>query len=270
MTKLKRMQPLLGTYVEVGVETERSDVNDVITNAFKHIKNIQRLLSFQDPCSELSQLNRSRCRDVILDPISADVLRLALHLTGVTNGAFNCTVGGALVQKGVLPNHVGGKIISSGTADDVILDGCKARLVRPVRITLDGIAKGYAVDQAVNFLKRQGVKSGWVNAGGDLRVFGDISIPVYRREIEGNYVSLGTFSEISIATSSVEEKYNKRFPSMLFDDKSQSFKSGIWSVKANSLWLADALTKVASVTPKNLVNKVISQLGGELLYSISL
>jgi len=41
-----------------------------------------------------------------------------------------------------------------------------------VKIDLGGIAKGFAVDRAVEALRRHGVAEGLVNAGGDLRVFG--------------------------------------------------------------------------------------------------
>jgi thiamine biosynthesis lipoprotein len=47
------------------------------------------------------------------------------------------------------------------------------RLERPgMGITLDGIAKGYIVDQAAACLVRHGVRSALINAGGDIRVTG--------------------------------------------------------------------------------------------------
>jgi len=39
-----------------------------------------------------------------------------------------------------------------------------------IMLTTGGIAKGYAVDRAIEILSRQGVKGALVNAGGDLRV----------------------------------------------------------------------------------------------------
>jgi FAD:protein FMN transferase len=41
------------------------------------------------------------------------------------------------------------------------------------RINLNGIAKGYAVDKAVQVLENFGIPNGLVNAGGDLRLFGE-------------------------------------------------------------------------------------------------
>ena len=49
-------------------------------------------------------------------------------------------------------------------------------------IDLGGIAKGYAVDAAINALQALGVASACVNAGGDLRVFGENAYPVMIRD----------------------------------------------------------------------------------------
>src|SRR6266446_2955361 len=46
---------------------------------------------------------------------------------------------------------------------------------------LDGIAKGFAVDRAVECLRDAGVVAGVVNAGGDLRIFGDALEEIYVR-----------------------------------------------------------------------------------------
>jgi len=51
--------------------------------------------------------------------------------------------------------------------------GQQVRLARRVRLDLGGIAKGFAVDQAIAQLRDAGVVSGSVNAGGDLRVLGN-------------------------------------------------------------------------------------------------
>lgn len=269
MTKIKRMRPLLGTFVEIGVLSDDKNASAIITQAFNVIEQIQTLLSFHNPHSELSQLNRCGRKGVDLHPISADVLRLALHMTGLSNGDFNCTIGGALVQKGVLPNHGGVHPLASGDVDDVILDGCHASLKRPVRITLDGIAKGYAVDQATNYLQQHGIESGWINAGGDLRIFGQVSLPVYQRQLDQSVNYLGDFSNTSIATSSNDINYDLRFPGMILDSHNARTNHGVWSVKAGLSWLADALTKVACVNSTTTSKDKIVALGGELLIGLS-
>jgi len=52
------------------------------------------------------------------------------------------------------------------------LDTSEIRLEEGMEITLGGIAKGYAVDEAIKVLKEMGIKHGMVNAGGDIATIG--------------------------------------------------------------------------------------------------
>jgi FAD:protein FMN transferase len=51
-----------------------------------------------------------------------------------------------------------------------------------VRIDLGGIAKGFAVDRAVEVLKDHGLSRGLVNAGGDLAAFGPEPVTIHVRD----------------------------------------------------------------------------------------
>ncbi|WP_197711813.1 FAD:protein FMN transferase [Polynucleobacter necessarius] len=76
---------------------------------------------------------------------------------------------------------------------------------RPVCLDLGGIAKGFAVDMAVKILISEGVSAGIVNAGGDLRVFGDYSKPIYIRNPKNpiELLELGVLQDSAMATSSL-------------------------------------------------------------------
>ncbi len=64
-----------------------------------------------------------------------------------------------------------------------LLPDNRVRFADPsVKIDLGGIAKGFAVDRAVEALLRHGIAEGLVNAGGDLRVFGPRSHAVDIRD----------------------------------------------------------------------------------------
>jgi thiamine biosynthesis lipoprotein len=54
----------------------------------------------------------------------------------------------------------------------------------PLAVDLGGIAKGYAIDRAIEALRAAGCRSGVVNAGGDLRVYGR-SESVLLRHVDG-------------------------------------------------------------------------------------
>jgi thiamine biosynthesis lipoprotein len=177
---------------------------------------------------------------------------------------FNCTLGGLLVRRGVLPDH-GGESLESGSASDIAIERGGARLLRNVKITLDGIAKGYAVDRAVRVLRRAGAPAGWVNAGGDLRVFGALTLPVHRREADGTLTPLGGLREAAIASSAVHVGAEGRFPGTILSAGDGRPTPGVWSVLARQAWRADALTKVAALAPEASRQSALSRLGGRLV-----
>jgi FAD:protein FMN transferase len=264
VNKLKRMRPLLGTYVEIGAQSAQTRLAPAVDAAFEAIQQVQSLLSFHDAGSDLSRLNAAHGEEVMLRPHSLRMMRLAKAVTRVSSGRFNCTVGGTLVRKGVLPDHGIKNYLDSGNADDIELRGNKVRLRRPVLLTLDGIAKGYAVDCAIQVLQQHGVEAGWVNAGGDLRVYGDLILPVQRREMNGEFSALGGLRNAAIATSCVRKTPDADFPAWIVGALHVPV-SGIWSVLARTAWRADALTKVAGVASEHEREALIRDLGGKLI-----
>src|SRR5262249_19333400 len=133
--------------------------------AFDAVAAIESRMSTFRPDSDLARLNAAP----VLEPVSVHddtlaVLTLAAKLFRATQGAFDVALGRG-----------------RGTAGFAV-DARRAwRTERAARFSLDGIAKGYAVDRAVAALQDAGATRGWVNAGGDLRVFGALTLDVERR-----------------------------------------------------------------------------------------
>lgn len=258
------MRPLLGTYVEIFASSENQNVEIAVSKAFEAINQVHQLLSFHDSTSDLSRLNMADTGAYItLHPISIRVLRLAKAITNASGGLFNYTVGGALVKAGVLPDHTCQPYLLSGSYDDIHLNRNQAMRTRPVLVTLDGLAKGYAVDCAINALMRHGCSSGFVNAGGDLRVFGQLCLPVYQRAINNDQVSLGQLQNAAIASSSIRNEYDADFPAWIVTNQKEVV-TGVYSVMSNKAWRADALTKVACVAAAENRNDILEKLGGKL------
>lgn len=69
---------------------------------------------------------------------------------------------------------------------------------------LGGIAKGFAVDRATDALRERGVKNAIINAGGDLRVLGDMPHSVHVRHpgAPSKLVCIGELADGALATSS--------------------------------------------------------------------
>lgn len=262
----RRMRPALGTFVEVAARGDSA--LPAIEQAFSMMAQAQALWSFQDAASELSVLNSKPGQVVQVHRLSARLLKIARSLMIRTQGVFDCTLGGELVALGVLPDHGGVPALARGKADDIEMHGREVVLRRPVRLCLDGIAKGYAIDCAIHVMRCAGARAGWINAGGDLRVFGDVAVPVQRRELDGRLTDLGHLREAALASSRVApvgDELSPDFPAYIIAPLDAKVQPGIWSVMAKSAWRADALTKVATVVPSEQREQIIAGLGACLL-----
>jgi len=259
------MRPSLGTFVEVGVLcVQEAHAQKAISAAFSIIEQIHRQLSFQQGDSELTRLNTQPFQWISVSKDAWRVLYLSKRLMQRSQHFFNCTLGGALIHKGVLPNH-GGDFIDAGDERDIQLDCGKVKLLRPIRICVDGIAKGYAVDRAIGVLKRHGIKAAWVNAGGDLRVYGDVTLPVQTRAFDEQLSSPLLLSNRAMASSEIRAHTSLTKPGFLMNATGGSLPQPpeLISVLAPWAWRADALTKVAACLPPHQRCSIIRALGGE-------
>jgi len=262
MNTFKRMRPALGTYVEIGIVGTPSAIIDVaFTRAFDRIALIQQLLSFHHPDSDLSRLNCAYGKPVVCHPLSIRCLNLAKTMTHMSKGAFNCTLGASVVKQGALPAPLTNEEpLAVGNASDLQLQGLTAQLRRPLWITLDGIAKGFAIDSAILQMKMAGIQCGWINAGGDIRAFGNITLPISIRDhLDRNHV-LGGIRNAAIATSTTV--FSKDQPGLVLNTTGEPSQPASWSVLAHYAWRADALTKVAANTPPSVRAITVAKLGG--------
>jgi FAD:protein FMN transferase len=260
---LRRMRPLLGTFVEIGLVERPSNARlaeQAFASAYAAIAMIHEALSFHDPHSELSHLNASVGQRMRMSLHALRVLRLARGMTMASKGLFNCTVGGVMVARGRLPDHGGVPGLPLGDASDIEISAGHACLRRPVKIVLDGIAKGYAVDLAVSRLRTSGVKSGWVNAGGDVRAFGDFTLPVLCI-VENDRAVQIALRNCAVASSSVVADSGAEYAGEIVSPLSQQPAAGRWSVLSHHAWRADALTKVAALAEPER-ERLLGALGG--------
>jgi thiamine biosynthesis lipoprotein len=125
--------------------------------------------------------------------------------------------------------------------------------------SLDGIAKGFAVDRAVECLRDAGASRGVVNAGGDLRVFGAWLEEVYVRPPGSPEVlrCIGNVREAAVATSGRAGLVNPRaLPSRMF-------VSGVTVIAADCM-TADALTKPCLLEPQR-AGELAARLGARAI-----
>jgi thiamine biosynthesis lipoprotein len=241
---VRRARPLLGTYVEIEAQGLADPVLEpAIDAAFGAISRVQRLMSFHDPDSDLSRLNRRAAWEpVAVDRWTATVLRRAKAIFDATGGLFDCAVGYELMQRGVLPpEHLGH--VAAGTFSAVrFLPENRIRFAARIAIDLGGIAKGYAVDRAIAVLRAHDVREAIVNAGGDIRVMGDKAQPIHVRcpDDSGRLIPAGLLQNGAIATSSADTTVSRRAAAPSGTPRN----TNAYSVVAPTCLLADALTKV--------------------------
>lgn len=253
----RRAQPLLGTIVAISASasTEAAAAR-AIEAAFAAVRDVHHRMSYQSPDSELTRLNRLASRQaVVVSPGLWQVLCAARRFAQASDGLFDITVAPALTRLGYLPRHAG-MPRADGRADwrHVLLldDGRRVRFERALRIDLSGIAKGHAVDRAIDALRAAGAHGACVNAGGDLRLFGteEQTIEVRHPGAPDRTLPLLRLREGAVATSAnyyTRRRRAGRIVSPLLgpDRRCAGTQPDSVTVQAGDCTTADALTKVA-------------------------
>lgn len=224
----RRAQPHLGTLVEIAADGAAGiDADGAIDAAFAAIATVHRLMSFHDSASDIGRLNRARPGEIVaIHDWTGQVLRCALEIAQRSDGAFDID-GSALA----------------------LLPGNRVRVARAgLRIDLGGIAKGFAVDRALDALMANGAAGGIVNAGGDVGVRGSGTHRVHVRDPRDprRLVCAVALANQAIASSGgvIEGRSG-----IVIDPHAGAPVSAILgaTVRAPSCLIADALTKVVMV-----------------------
>jgi thiamine biosynthesis lipoprotein len=182
---MRRARPLLGTFVEIRVDdADGARAMSAIDAGFAEIAAVHRLMSFHDNDSDVTRINRDAARDaVVVDARTREVLSLAIEFARASAGCFDPTIAAELVEWNLLPrpNNAPSPDPAADWRDIEILADGRIRCAKPLWIDLGGIAKGYAVDRAIERLRDFGIAHACVNAGGDLRRIGTDMEPVHIR-----------------------------------------------------------------------------------------
>ncbi|MBS3824980.1 FAD:protein FMN transferase [Candidatus Bipolaricaulota bacterium] len=180
---VSQTRPAMGTFVEITAYGEEEDgLNQLIDGAYKKITEVDETMSVFKDQSRVYRLNVEGTRKVNLTSGLVEVLREGQRISEITEGSFDMTIAPLLDLWGFYEHEL------TVPAEKELRDTLKlvdyrglevdradavARLPDSnAAIDLGGIAKGYAVDKAVEFLKGRGATAGLVNAGGDIRAFG--------------------------------------------------------------------------------------------------
>lgn len=174
----------MGTLVSITVFGKGKDTAEkAIDLAFNRIAEIENSMSNYKEDSELSMINRKASAEFV--PLTQDtfiVIKKAIEFSRLSGGTFDITCGPLCKlwkdagKSGRLPaNEELEKILNVVGYNKINLDAEKQELSlqQPgMELDVGGIAKGYAVDEAIKVLKEHGIESALVDAGGDLYAMG--------------------------------------------------------------------------------------------------
>ncbi|TET64819.1 FAD:protein FMN transferase [Candidatus Aerophobetes bacterium] len=172
---LKRTEMIMGTVVEISVIPADEEA---IKEAFDAIKKVDELMSTYKPESEVSILNRQG--ENHLSPQTTQIIQEAIKFSEMTEGAFDITCRPLInlwkraKKEAKIPTlqeiEEAKELVSY---KKIALEDDLVKFQQPgMQIDLGGIAKGWAVDKAIQALKKRGVRAALVNAGGDLYALG--------------------------------------------------------------------------------------------------
>ena len=258
LKKHKRATIALGTLVEVSLWLEEGqDPQEAFSIANQAILQIQKHMSLHDDNSDLGRFRLANDGDTIeIDVHTAYVLKCAERLREETHGYFDVCIANTLIKENYLPKawfskkslfmgrrqpllitHKNGHYLLTKTDDSHCID-------------LGGIAKGYAVDCAIEALKKMAVPAAMVNAGGDMRIYGKVAEQIHLRIADGKFIPLCILSNQALASSaypSNQENIPKDYLPIVNPHTGQcmAHHQKIMSVIADTAMMADALTKLA-------------------------
>jgi len=222
----KKEMKLMGNHFEITVVAEDEGWAYVqIDKGVKEIQRIEQLLTTFSENSETNLINNSA--GIAAVKVSTEIIELiqrALKISSVTQGAFDLSYGS--VDKSLwnfdttmtsLPSkELAKKSVRLINYKHIIIDTEKSTVFlkeKGMRIGFGGIGKGYAAENAKRIMQAAGVKSGVVNASGDLTTWGKQAngekwnIGIVHPELASAIFSYMNISELSVATSGNYEKF---------------------------------------------------------------
>ncbi|MHC4624054.1 MAG: FAD:protein FMN transferase [Planctomycetota bacterium] len=175
---------VMGTFARVvAVAPDSATADKSIESAFAQLRSVDRLMSDYRSDSEISRVNRDAyTQPVKVSKATFEVLQKAIEFSRLSDGAFDITVGPLvdLWRSAVEANSVPSKAAlqqarSKVGYEKLFLDANEMSVrfaVDGMRLDLGAIAKGYAIDNAIETMQEGGALGGMVDVGGDIRCFG--------------------------------------------------------------------------------------------------
>lgn len=282
----KREMKLMGNRFEitvVGSDLEWAD--EQIEAAANEIRRIEKLLTTFSTTSETALINKQAgIAPVKVSKETLELIQRSHKISKLTQGAFDLTYGSIdkslwnfdQTMSALPPAAVAKKMVRLINYRNLVVKEEASTVFlkeKGMRIGFGGIGKGYAADKAKQLLISRGVKSGIVNASGDLVTWGrqpdgkEWTVGIVHPDLKQQPFSYLAISDHAIATSGNYEKYvlidGKKY-SHTIDPKTGLPVTGIKSVTiiAPTAELADAMATPVTIMGIEAGLYLVNQLRG--------
>lgn len=266
------------------VDNDQANAENMINIAIEEISRIEKLISSWDKNSQTSLINlNAGVKPVKIDLELFELISRSIKVSNLSQGAFDISYASMdkvwyfdrkmtefpsieKIKKSV--SKIGYKNIVLNKKDTTVFLRLKG-----MKIGFGAIGKGYAADKAKEILIKNNVKSGIINASGDLTAWGlkpsgkDWMVAIVNPINKDKVFSWLTIKNKSIVTSGNYEKFinldGKKY-SHIIDPRTGYPTEGILSVTiiTDKAELADALATSVFVLGVDIGLNMINQLNG--------
>ncbi|OHB97301.1 MAG: hypothetical protein A2Z58_02770 [Planctomycetes bacterium RIFCSPHIGHO2_12_42_15] len=180
---------IMGTFAEVSIySSDEKTAGKAIEGALDEMERMDRIMSNYKNDSELSKVNKKAAKSPV--PCNAellDVIEQSQYYSELSGGAFDITVSpivalwGFFSEKGhVPPDKEIERLLPAVSYKNIVIDrgnnpkkpGTVFLKNMKTQIDLGAIGKGYAVDKALEIIRKCGIDNGCINLGGNIYVLG--------------------------------------------------------------------------------------------------
>lgn len=232
---LKENQFVLGTLGQINIYSPSvKKGNEIIAKAYQRINEIENIMSTTIVDSDVYKINKNAgIQPIEVTEETLEVLKEGMKYHKLSNDTFHIGLGTlselwginkpsdenlspkipTLEEIEIAKKHIDLKNLEINN-DKVFINDTN------MHIDLGGIAKGYAVDEAVKLLKAEGIESGFINLGGDIYVLDakptdgtSWKMGIQRPEIGAtDVIAMVELTNRSIVTSGNYQRYLEEYP----------------------------------------------------------
>lgn len=213
----KRTQILLGTVVEIQVRyNDEKKAEDAIAKAFAEVKRIDDLFTTYNEESPVWKINNSSDTLFKVDNEIYNLLVLCDSIAKLSDGCFDVSLDNLTKAWGFYTDapHLPTKSVIdsalnlSGWNNIELKENRTIIRRKQVGLNFGAVAKGYAVDKAIEVLKRSGITEALVNAGGEISVIGsNWKVGIQHPRDERGIIAALKLNNNTVATSGDYEQY---------------------------------------------------------------